>query len=222
MLYFDEATHTYRLGDTYLRSVSEIVASQFPPFNANAVAASLERNKTTDPDSRYFGMDRKSILQQWKTAGQEAKEKGTGLHRAIEDFYLQGVHPETPSPEWDQFLSFYRDHADWVICGCEVRVNNAKVAGTIDAIFNTPDGVVLVDWKRCKAIDYSGHRRGIGLMAYAEDCNYNKYSLQLSLYRELVGCEVAGIFIVQMHPDLDRYQKLRAQNFHVEAKQLIG
>ena len=29
MLIFDEATHTYKIDDTYLKSVSQIVASQF-------------------------------------------------------------------------------------------------------------------------------------------------------------------------------------------------
>ena len=222
MLYFDEATHTYRIDNTNLKCVSEIVASQFQPFNANAIAASIEKGKASDPDSRYFGMDRAAILQQWKEAGQDAREKGTMLHGYIESFYLDGTHPETPPPEWDQFLLFNQDHADWRILGCEVRVNNSKVAGTIDAVFQTPDGIVLVDWKRCKAIDYSGHRRGVDWMAYTEDCNYNKYSLQLSLYRELIDSEVVGMFIVQIHPDLDRYQKLRAQSFHVEARQLVS
>ena len=221
MLYFDEATHTYRVDDKDLKCVSEIVASQFQPFNGSAIAASIEKGKARDPDSRYFGMDRTAILRQWRETGNDARERGTRLHRDIESFYVHGKHPETPSPEWDQFLAFDQDHNDWRILGCEVRVNNANVAGTIDAVFQTPDGIVLVDWKRCKAIDYSGYRQGVDLMRYAEDCNYNKYSLQLSLYRELIGREVVGMFIVQIHPDLERYQKIRAQSFHVEAKMLV-
>jgi len=222
MLYFDEETHTYRLGDVNLKSVSQLVASQFQPFNAQAIAASIEKSKAMDPDSRYFGMDRVAILKQWREASQDATDKGTRLHRDIESFYLNGTHPETPSPEWDQFLAFNQDHHDWRILGCEVRVNNTKVAGTIDAIFQTPDGIVLVDWKRCRAIDYSGYRQGINLMRYVEDCNYNKYSLQLSLYKELVGCEVIGTFIVHIHPELESYRKIRAQNFHMESKMLIA
>lgn len=222
MLYFDEATHTYKIDDDALKSVSQLVSSQFRPFNANIIATNVAKSKTSDPESRYYGMTKDDIIQVWAESGRDAREKGTNLHRHIETFYIQGKSPEIITPEWSHFLQFIADHPDWTIVGCEVRVHNKKVAGTIDAIFNTPDGLVLVDWKRCKAIDYSGHGTGVDLMAWADDCNYNKYSLQLSLYRQLISYHIVAAYIIQLHPDLDRYQKIRAQNFHIEAGQLLG
>ena len=221
MLIFDEATHTYKIDDTYLKSVSQIVASQFKTFNASLVSANLERSKASDPESPYFGMTRHEIMKNWSEAGKEARDHGTRLHRDIENFYLYAIVPDTQTIEWDHFLRFVNDHPDWTILGCEVRVHGERVAGTIDAVFQTPDGIVLVDWKRCKAIDYSGYGQGIDLMRYVEDCNFSKYSLQLSLYRQLIKADVVACYIIQLHPSLESYSKIRAINYELEAKALV-
>jgi ATP-dependent exoDNAse (exonuclease V) beta subunit len=221
MLYFDEVTHTYRLDDQTLKSVSQIVASQFKPFNARVVAATLERTKAKDPDSPYYNMNREEIVQQWAMLGKDARESGTLMHLQIEHYYLHNHIPDLHTREWGHFADFVTDHPKWHILGCEVRVNNTKVAGTIDAIFDTPEGIVLVDWKRCKSIDYSGYSRGIHHMMFAEDCNFTRYSLQLSLYRQLVQFNVANCYIVQLHPDMNTYRKVKAQNFHMEARRLL-
>lgn len=222
MLYFDEATHSYKLDGQDLRSVSSIVASQFRRFNAYVVSAGIVRTKAKDRESPYYGMTQQDIIQLWAESGKEARDCGTRLHRDIECFFLHKTIPEHPTPEWEMFIDFLADHPDWVPIGTEVRVHNDKVAGTIDAVFNTPEGIVLVDWKRCKSLDYSGYGQGLGYMKHVEDCNFNKYSLQLSLYKQLIKETVVGCYIVVLHPNLDKYVKVRAQDFHIEAKALIA
>lgn len=222
MLFFDEATHTYKIDNKYLKSVSQIVSSQFKTFNANLVSANLERSKAGDSESPYYGMTRHDIMSMWADSGKDARENGTRLHRDIECFYLHGKIPDTKTVEWDHFLRFVNDHPDWTIVGCEVRVHNDNAAGTIDAVFQTPDGIVLVDWKRCKAIDYSGYGQGVDLMRYVEDCNFSRYSLQLSLYRQLIRADVTNCYIIQLHPSMESYSKIRTVNYEMEAKALIG
>lgn len=222
MLLFDEASHTYELNGKKLKSVSHLVSSQFKRFNPYLVSSHLANSKAQDQDSQYFGMDQKQIMQMWADNNKSARDAGTALHRDIECFYKYGTVPNEESPEWKQFLQFNLDHPDWVNIGCEMRVHNNKVAGTIDAVFDTPDGIVLVDWKRCKTIDYSGYGQGRDLMKHVPDCNYSKYGLQLSLYRQLIKTEVSDCFIIQLHPDQESYKKIKTQNFHVEAQKLIA
>lgn len=222
MLYFDEDSHTYRLDGQELRSVSSIVASQFRRFNAYVVSAGIVRNKAKDPESPYFGMTQQDIIQMWAESGKEARENGTKLHRDIECFFIHKTIPEDPTPEWNMFMDFIEDHPDWTLMGTEVRVHNNKVAGTIDAVFKTPEGVVLIDWKRCKSLDFSGYGQGLGHMKHVEDCNFNKYSLQLSLYKQLIKEDVVACYIVVMHPNHEKYYKVLAQDFHIEAQALIA
>lgn len=222
MLNFIKEGHIYTLEDKTLKSVSSIVASQFRKFNSSAIAGAISKSKATDQESPYYGMNKDDILKQWSESGKQSRDLGITLHRNIEEYYQHGKRPaDEDTREWQQFLQFTQDHPDWICIASELQVHNDNVAGTIDAVFDTPDGVVLVDWKRCKAIDYSGHGMGRGVMKHVADCNYSKYSLQLSLYRALCGVEVSNCYIVQLHPCLDSYQKIRAQHFDIEASQLI-
>lgn len=221
MLRFDEESHTYTVGDKVLVSVTQIVESQFRRFNPQVVAAQLEKYEALNPSSEYFMMSRYDIQSRWQQSSREAREKGSQLHKAIECYYLHGHAPNEPSVEWDQFVRFHNDHPDWLLIATEHRVYNHYAAGTIDAVFDTPEGVVLVDWKRCKNIDYAGHGQGREIMKYASDCNYNKYSLQLSLYKKLIRVEIAAMYIVQMHPDIENYRKIKAHDFGIEAEILL-
>lgn len=222
MLQFREDAHIYSVGDKILISVTQIVESQFRPFNARVVAAQLEKTKSQDPTSEYFQMDRYEIESRWKQVGREAREKGTALHKAIECYYEHGHIPNEVSVEWDQFVRFHNDHPQWLMIASEHRVHNGYAAGTIDAVFDTPEGIVLVDWKRSRGVDYSGYGQGRHMMKHAADCNYNKYSLQLSLYKKLIGIEIAAMYIVQMHPDIENYRKIRAHDFSEEAVILLN
>lgn len=221
MLQFDEEAHVYSIEGRPLISVTQIVESQFRPFNPRVVASVLERTKANNPESEYFGMDRYQIQNKWVQAGKEAREKGTLLHQQIECFYKYGHYPEVETPEFKQFLRFAYDHPDWLLIASEYRVHNDYAAGTIDAVFDTPDGVILVDWKRARSIDYAGYGQGRDLMKNIADCNYSKYSLQLSLYRNLIHVGIAEAYIVQVHPDIENYRKIKAQYFDQEARILL-
>jgi ATP-dependent exoDNAse (exonuclease V) beta subunit len=222
MLQFNEEAHVYTVDGKVLISVTQIVESQFKPFNARVVAAQLEKTKANDPKSEYFQMDRYEIQSRWKTIGKESREMGTQLHKAIECYYQHGHSPQEPSVEWDQFVRFHADHPEWIMIAAEHRVHNGYAAGTIDAVFDTPEGIVLVDWKRAKAIDYSGYGQGRNMMKHVADCNYNKYSLQLSLYKRLIRVEIAAMYIIQMHPTIENYRKIRAHDFSEEAAILLS
>lgn len=221
MLKFNPSLHQYTLGDRPLVSVSQIVQSQFRPFNTKVMSGIIANTKANDPLSDYYGMDQSAIRNQWFLAGKEACEKGTYLHKAIECFYEHGRSPDPEPEEWKHFLKFAYDHPEWICIATEHRVHNDYAAGTIDAIFDTPEGVVLVDWKRCKSINYSGHGQGRDMMKHVADCNYSKYSLQLSLYKQLIGITIANCYIIQLHPEIESYRKLRAQDFFMEASALL-
>jgi ATP-dependent exoDNAse (exonuclease V) beta subunit len=204
-----------------LVSVTQIVGSQFKPFNARVVASILENTKSNDPESQYFGMDKYQIQNKWAQACREAREMGTELHQQIECFYKHGNVPDVQTTEFKQFLQFVQDHPAWHLLASEYRVHNDWAAGTIDAVFDTPKGIVLVDWKRAKSIDYAGANQGRDVMKHVADCNYSKYSLQLSLYKKLMAQDVRSLYIIQMHPDIENYRKIRAVDFSYEAAILL-
>ena len=56
-------------------------------------------------NSKYFGMTRKAIKEEWKANGKVAQEEGNRLHADIEEFY-NGGEVDNDSKEFQQFKEF--------------------------------------------------------------------------------------------------------------------
>jgi hypothetical protein len=127
-LIFEESTHTYTLrregfADIILPSVTQIMEP-------------LERKVYGDISS--FTLD-------------NAADRGTRLHRAAEQYLKYGFRnvDEDCSGYFDGFLKFLVGHPDWKPIHSEFRFFHRTFlyAGTCDLLFDTPEGITLVDLK---------------------------------------------------------------------------
>ena len=102
---------------------------------------------------------------------QRSADTGTQVHNYI-DKLLKGEDvndiPDQLEPAIRGFLKWRRKYIDWEYIGSELGVYSTKysVAGTIDALFNTPDGYIIVDWKTSSGI-YDSHAIQVGVYAEA-------------------------------------------------------
>ena len=110
------------------------------------------------------------ILTSHTREAQRSAEIGTQVHtyidRLLKDEDVNDI-PDQLEPAIQGFLKWRRKYIDWEYIGSELGVYSTKyaVAGTIDALFNTPDGYVIVDWKTSSGI-YDSH--AIQVSVYAE------------------------------------------------------
>ena len=110
------------------------------------------------------------ILTSHTGEAQRSAEIGTQVHtyidRLLKDEDVNDI-PDQLEPAIQGFLKWRRKYIDWEYIGSELGVYSTKysVAGTIDALFNTPDGYVIVDWKTSSGI-YDSH--AIQVRVYAE------------------------------------------------------
>jgi ATP-dependent exoDNAse (exonuclease V) beta subunit len=225
-LQFDPGKHKYYYADRELVSVTQLISRYFKPFNSYAVASSLvKKGVSQDPESPYYQMDARQIIESWNKNGTTSRDLGTQLHFDIDNFLSRKLPPTRNCKEWNQFMRFLEDHPDWTLIASEMQIHNDHIAGTIDCLMHSPEGVVLLDWKRCKRIDYSGYKRGIGLMDHADDCNYVKYSLQLSIYQELyetiTGTPIVRKYLVIFHEDKDNYEMIECLPLYNEARAIM-
>ncbi len=226
---FEPRSHRYTIthedGEKYYPpSVSKVASRCFKPFDSDT-AVDLVLKKP-----QYHGMTRAEIKQQWKEAGHAACTRGTRFHNSVEHF----LHPRL-TEQWDQrdevlkkqFLRWWDKKKSWDVYRLEWAVwkllsrradevdTQHAVAGTIDAVFKTPDGYVLVDWKTCKAIKKTGFGQALHPLQNYEDCNFVKYSLQLNLYRFIVesayNIKIAKMIVVNFNE-----AQLSAREFEVE------
>ncbi len=217
---FDEPTHVYTIeGDSDYTSVTTLIHKFFPHFDADKVIAKMRSGRGWGPNNKYYDMTDEEIKEGWRRNGQEAAELGTAMHLNIEKYYngLPFNPGFTDSKEYTLFESFLNDHYLYIPYRTEWTVYSKKyrLAGSIDMVYIDPENekFVIVDWKRSKEIKYSNKwDKGYGPLSDLDDCNYNKYCLQLNVYRMIIekyyDKPVSEMFLVIIHPNQDDYIKI--------------
>lgn len=217
---FEEGPHIYTIdGVRNFMSVTTWNHSHFGHFDADAIIDKMMGSYRWK-QSKYYGMSRVEIKALWSKNGKEASEAGTKMHYDIECFYNDmGVEIEEGCVEWDYFEEFeakigstltpYR--TEWMVWNKEL-----KLAGSIDMIFENPDGTLQIyDWKRCKEIkkDNKWQSATTECISHLPDCNFWHYSLQLNTYKWMIEQKyekkVTKMYLVCLHPDNKNNSYLR-------------
>lgn len=209
---FDEGPHIYTVhGKQGFTSVTTWNHNHFEKFDADLIITNMLRGrKMWDPTYKYFGMTSEQIKADWDRNRDQAAAAGTKMHYDIECFY-NGLTVSNDSIEYKWFKQFVHDFPELKPYRTEwcVYYEELKLSGSIDMIFENPDGTLQIyDWKRCKEISYEN---GFGKAARTEcishlpDTNFWHYTLQLNVYRAILETKydkkVTGLYLVCMHPD---------------------
>ena len=226
---FDEPAHKYTIhGATDYTSVTTYIGKLFEPFEADAIITKMMKGKNWT-SSKYYGMTAEAIKLQWEKAGQDAAAEGTKMHADIEHFY-KGEPFENESKEYAQFKAFSAQ------CGLrpyrsEWRVYNEdiKIVGTVDMIFEHPDGSVSIyDWKRCKKLEKNDpwkKRARHENLNHIPDTNYWHYAMQLNLYQFILeskyGLRVASRVLVCCHPEREIFEEAPVPDLQHEIRALF-
>jgi len=213
-------------------SSTTLVHTLFDKFDADKIITKM-RNSRNWVRSPYKHMTDEQIKKKWKDSGDFAAKAGTKMHLQIENYYNDVDHDKN-SPEFRMFEEFVKDHPEleayrpeWIVFDEE-----SKVSGSIDMVYSRKNSkgeveYVIADWKRSKEIKM-GNRYQSGIDEFThqlEDCNYNHYSLQLSLYKYILeknyGIKIAESFIVVLHPNQKEYIKIRTENLDRNVKNIM-
>lgn len=213
-------THVYRVEGETPTSVTSFIHRYFEPFSPDRIVARYYDRWQQDKTHRYYGMTKEEIKRTWKDNGQEASSLGTTMHAQIEMFFNDEL-PDTPkTPEFEQFLSWWRDfqhhYPTWRPYRTEWLVYDEKrrLAGCIDMVFyntKSPNDCMLVDWKRSKDVSMTsfGGKKAHAPIDDLDDCNGTKYSLQLNTYRYILeqayGKRIRSMRLAVFHPNQSTY-----------------
>ena len=249
---FHEYGHRYEItcdpGKRYT-SVTTLVHSQFPKFNADLIIDKIMKSKGWVPGHKYWGQTAEEIKALWNTSGAAAAGSGTNLHEQIESFmnddrfafgYTQREllqkynitrHCER-GIEWEFFLKFVEDNpqlkpyrTEWTIYDEDV-----KVAGSIDMVYENPDSTLeIYDWKRCKEITkINGWNETATnkLINHLPSTNFWQYALQLNTYKQILEAKynktVTKLCLVRIHPDASSYELIEVPFLTKEVIDLFG
>lgn len=115
-------------------------------------------------------------------------------------------------PEETQALKFYEEYIKSgkfiPISTEEILWSKIGLAGQVDLIVKdtrpeTLDKIYIIDYKTCKQLRLSSDykKKMLDDFNHLDDCEFNHYSLQLSLYKMLYGNPVEKLLIVHITPD---------------------
>ena len=224
IIYIDE-NHSYWIDEERLTSVTQYLSKFKQPFDTD---------RWSKHSAAKEGVSQQTILERWDQKSKISLEKGTIVHNAAE-LILKGEAVDLDSLPvevkaihnfWKLLTEKYQAKAlktEWI-----VGDQKAKIAGRVDAIIQfIRDGVPttsILDWKT-GTIKMNNH---FGKMkppfADYDDCAFNHYSIQLSLYRLILehnlGIKMDHGLIVNA-TDNGQLRPVKARDFRSKLERLI-
>ena len=184
---FQEEDHRYFNGDEEYISVSSLISQYQIPF---------DREKQSKRLAKKRGIPQNEILSLWAFRRDYSTVRGSEFHLYVETYLNEKRKIDTITPierEISEFHQFwdYKNKDKYQILGTEMIIadDEIKVAGTIDCLLlNTHDkSVYLVDWKTNREIRTKNfHQKFKSPYARLDDCEFNKYNIQTSIYRTIL------------------------------------
>jgi hypothetical protein len=202
MLKFEEDGHRYLNVDEndsfQWVSVTRLVEQFKHPFEKEKVALNCSKGK----NPKYAGKDPKDILDAWDKENKRAIMLGSWYHEQRERATLDcntitrdGI--ELPiinslyegkvklAPEQTIVDGIYPEHL--------MYLRSASICGQADRVEVVSGKVDVYDYKTSKEIKLRGHqfydgtrKMMVGPLRHLEDCEFNHYALQLSIYMYMI------------------------------------
>jgi hypothetical protein len=232
---FEEGPHIYTvLGErgTYT-SVTTWNHNHFSQFDADAIIDKMMKGKNwNNPTYKYYGMTREQIKAMWDEKRDSASGAGTNMHYDIECYY-NNMEINNDSIEFSYFKRFVSDFPELKAYRTEwtVYYEEVKLSGSIDMIFENPDGTIQIyDWKRCEQIvhDHPFNEGAINpCIKHLPNTNFWHYALQLNTYRKILedkyGKKVTSMFLICLHPNNhnNSYQRIEIPFLYKEIDDLF-
>lgn len=198
ILYYDKG-HRYFKQSTGepLLSVTQVIKRFQEPFDTEYWTKYKAKEWDTTPDKVKYYWEHLRII---------GAERGTLIHNYLEEALKRKKYPIEypnyikllPALEYVEFHrsvlkmkeqadNFIKDFSDYNIVANELVAGTDKVAGQIDFLTDR----CIIDFKTDKKIDTSNvYQNFKAPIDHLQDCRYNKYCLQVSLYRYIL--ESAG------------------------------
>ena len=180
MVVFNAENHTYKNPETgrYYTSVSGLLKKYKEPFDADFFA-SRTAAKT--------GKTKEQVLEEWAVNNKQACDKGHTVHDIFESYIKTGeVKDEKYIGEFKEIFNI----KDYKKVNSEKIVydDENEIAGTSDIIADVDDNYFdVLDFKTNKKFLFFNKYNKYLLhpVSHLQECQYNDYSLQLSLYAYL-------------------------------------
>jgi hypothetical protein len=179
-------------------SVTSVISKFKEYFDADAIAEKSSKNKK----SKWYGMSPEDIKEAWKNESDRAINLGTWYHNQRESDILGCDTISRDGQDLKIFKSLELDGIkiapnqklkDGIYPEHFVYLKSAGICGQSDRVEVLNSKVDVYDYKTNKEIKLESYKNWEGIskkmfypLSHLDDCNYNHYALQLSLYMYMI------------------------------------
>lgn len=219
------------------RSVSKVLNTLEEPFDSKGISMAMAKSAHNKGDSRPIEVIRKEILAEWDGKLNNSQDWGNWIHDGLEDYQKLGTFDEKLKPVIEQLRKLYTAYHK-VYTEVLLSDQESKTAGQTDLVIQRTRGMgSLFDFYDYK----TNYEKGIQFdsinrkkdpwkhynrfyyppLEHLEDCNYNRYCLQLSLYacmaQRMYGIKIGKLAMIFINKQLRitrypvPYMKLEAE-----------
>ena len=225
-LIFKEKNHKYYLRGRELTSVTTLIKKYKSEFDAAYVSSKVaEKQDISVAD----------VLTMWGCNRDTACALGTAFHFYVEMYfknYFWDTYPAHLYEQINKFNSFWINNRDrFLMVACELRVYDEElgIAGTVDALVqNKKTGKFSIwDWKTNKSIKTENKFSSMkGCLSDLDDCDFNHYSLQISIYTEILKRKFPDLEFITgslIHfPYNQHYEIMKIKDLSAEAIKILA
>lgn len=180
MIVFDEDSHTYTnidSGNKYI-SVTTLLGKYKTLFDSATHSKRVAERE---------GVTQEFVLESWRTTTKTATDRGTKIHKLMEDFVKVGEVNDEYSylyKSYDKFVTDYIGNYKKILSEELLFLHDYEVAGTSDLIYDREKDFIVADFKTNKKYRFSNDfndyfKSPVDHLPY---CEFNTYALQLSMY----------------------------------------
>lgn len=221
--YYDDK-HKYFIGNNELISTTTFIGKFKKPFNKDFWSTKKAIEK---------GVSKQEILREWDDIKDTACAKGSDLHYYSDNFMHNRVFPtDVPDALIAQFKNFYSKFIqNNIVVRTEFVLGDEElgIAGMIDLFcYNTKTNkFYIADYKTNKKFDFNSKYRNKYLdpISYIEECEFNTYSLQTSIYRYIIEknleIELGDSIVVWFNDKNSQYESIKCEYMKKEVEKMF-
>ena len=241
--YYDEP-HEYYIDGQKMTSATRLIGKFKQEFDSEfwSTKKAKERKITQE-----------EILKEWKDKADYACEKGTLFHEYAENYLNNKIFPypkdrvmrilkdngfkqdDTLEKDFNKLVSlfnkFYEEsYGKLIPIKSEIIVGDEElgICGMVDQLFwnNKSEALQIWDWKTNKEIKRSNRWQQFKEpISHLDVCEFNTYSLQLSLYRYLIekntDLKLGDSYIVWFNEKNDKYEPIKCRDYREEVELIL-
>jgi hypothetical protein len=214
-VYLEPIEHVYvhkETGEKY-KSVTTVLSMLEHHFDSDAVAEAIANQDDEKKKPEYVGMTKQQILDEWTRINREANEYGTEVHEILER-YLLANKLYIPKSDYEREIITKFQKIDPMNSGeifpeAVLFSKKHSLAGTSDLVEDCGEYVNIYDFKTNKRLLYlSEYNQWLKKpVSHLSDCQYNVYSLQLSIYAYMIQMQtkkkIGRLALFYLNPEKD-------------------